>query len=306
MTVMGKIKNITMVPVVIASMLLGTSCGSEDELVSEYHDPSDFFVPDEDATDETSQLRRSFYEQYGSYLLFSDTLQHRLLGKNINGDDVYMTETIDIAYNVGQSTSGGNKYSYTYLYDIAQQKAAVEYLERFILSHLSKQMKPFSWFLAGNITAKTNSGNTLRPYAVIGQRCFALALAQLNSLHTDAQKQMLANRQLVIVLGGLVNNHIDRFSDFFAVSGSSYGTYFGSGLTAAERRELLYSHGFTSASGSSGDNYYPKQNEDLNAFATIAVNYTDESISRQYGDYPLIMQKIRIMKNTLEELGYIF
>ena len=62
----------------------------------DYKNPSDYFQPAADDNSEEAQLRRKFFADYGSYLLFNDTLQNVYLGKDINGDPRYFVETIDL------------------------------------------------------------------------------------------------------------------------------------------------------------------------------------------------------------------
>ena len=76
------------------------SCAKEDEPVLQYTDPAVTFMPADDATDEISELRRQFFQQTGTYLLFNDTLQHRCIGKDLNGEEVYFTELLDIKYEI--------------------------------------------------------------------------------------------------------------------------------------------------------------------------------------------------------------
>ena len=82
------------------AVMLMTACGEEDEtLGTEYQDPTVNFIPDPSATDATSVLRREFKEQYGSYLLFPDTLQHYQIGIDVNGDPKFFTEMLNILYS---------------------------------------------------------------------------------------------------------------------------------------------------------------------------------------------------------------
>lgn len=288
-----------------ATAAITTACSSEDVPAPGEYDIASNYMPAPDDNSETAQMRRDFTEKYGSYLLFNDTLQHVFLGKDINGDDRYFTEHIDIEYRIGQtSTSTDKNYSYTLITDVSTQRMAVEFLEEYILPHLGTRLKPFSWLLAATITHQTNMNTTVRPYAVTGQRCYALKMGDLKPSSPVRVKQQLANRQLTVVVGGLVNDNSDEFSDFLAVSGAKYGQDTGF-TTNEEVLQVLRANGFISV-GSYSRFSFPRTNEDINAFVSTVINYNDEAIERMYGSYPLIMQKVRLMKETLTRLGYNF
>ena len=82
----------------------------------DYKNPSDYFQPAADDNSEEAQLRRKFFADHGSYLLFNDTLQNVYLGKDINGDPRYFVETVDLTYTVGQTGYGTSQSSYTFTY----------------------------------------------------------------------------------------------------------------------------------------------------------------------------------------------
>lgn len=286
--------------VTIAAML--ASCAKEDDPQFDFVDPQDGFLPADTATDDISVLRREFYQENGSFLLFNDTLSHQFIGKDLNGEDRYKTELLDIKYEVGQTNVVTYKPSYSYLDTPEKCHQAVDYLKAFILPHLSSKLMPFSWFLANTIYDKTSMGNAVRPYAVSGQRSIALACGQLASLKTDAQKKQLANRQLLIIVQNLANNNAPTFSDFRAVSASYYGTnlYVPEGQTA---QDYVRGLGFLNSTSTSS---FPSQSADLNAYATLIISYTDEQIERMYGNYPLIISKAKMFRADLESLGYVY
>ena len=289
----------------IAMTLFTAACSSEDVPEPGEYNISASYMPSPDDNSETAQIRRAFTEKYGSFLLFSDTLQHVFLGNDINGDPRYFTEHIDIEYNIGQSgTSTDKDYSYKLITDVATQRSAVEFLEEYIMPHLSERLKPFSWLLASTITHKTSSGSTVRPYAVVGQRCYALKMADLKPSSTVRVKQQLANRQLNVVVAGLVNANSSDFSDFFAVSEAVYGQ--DTGFKVSEDvLKVLREHGFINI-GSYSKTSFPKDYEDVNTFVTTILNNDDAAIERLYGNWPLIMRKVEIMKAKLIEMGYKF
>ena len=288
------------------AVMLMTACGEEDEtLGTEYQDPTVNFIPDPSATDATSVLRREFKEKYGSYLLFTDTLQHYQIGIDVNGDPKFFTEMLNILYSVGQSLPlTDKKQKYTYFTDIEEQRKVVDYMDQYILNHITGKLRPFSWFLAKTIEVRNNLGDITRPFAACGQRTIVVSLGQALRL-SDAGKKTLATRILNTIIGQLSQNNSSYFTEFFAISGALYSRSM-SVPEGTTRDKYLMENGFITAGSSLPDFYFPSQKDDLQAYSLIAISYTDERIERTYGQYPLVMKKIQMVKDVLSQLGYVF
>ena len=288
--------------ILVGTALGITSCSKEDDPTFEFTDPRDGFMPADDATDEISVLRRDFFHETGSYLLFNDTLRHDFIGKDLNGENRYKTELLDVRYEVGQTNSATYKPTYSYLQTTEDCAKAVEYLKTFILPHLSSSLQPFSWFMTGNIYDQNVYGTTIRPYAISGQRSIVLACAQLKTLKTDAQKQQLAKRHLLAIAQNLAYNNSPSFSDFCAVSSNYYNT----NLVVPEgetTQSYVRGLGFLNITSAAS---FPSLSDDINAYASLIINYTDEQIEKTYGDYPLIISKAKMFRADLEKIGYIY
>lgn len=287
------------------AVMLMTACGEDDEtLGTEYQDPTNNFIPNPSANDDTSVLRREFKEKYGSYLLFTDTLQHYQIGIDVNGDPKYFTELLNILYAVGQSLPLTDTQKYTYFTDIEEQRKVVDYMDQYILNHITGKLRPFSWFLAKTIEVKDNRNNITRPFAACGQRTIVVSLGQALRL-SESGKKTLATRILNTIIGQLAQNNSSAFTDFFAISGALYSRSM-SVPEGTTREKYLFENGFISPSTTSANLYYPSQKDDLQAYSLVVISYTDERIEKTYGQYPLVMNKIRIMKEVLTKLGYVF
>ncbi len=287
------------------AVMLMTACGEDDEtLGTEYQDPTNNFIPNPSANDDTSVLRREFKEKYGSYLLFTDTLQHYQIGIDVNGDPKYFTELLNILYAVGQSLPLTDTQKYTYFTDIEEQRKVVDYMDQYILNHITGKLRPFSWFLAKTIEVRNNRGEINRPFAACGQRTIVVSLGQALRL-SESGKKTLATRILNTIIGQLAQNNSSAFTDFFAISGALYSRSM-SVPEGTTRNEYLYQNGFISPASSSPNFYFPSQKDDLQAYSLIVISYTDERIENTYGQYPLVMNKIKMMREVLTKLGYVF
>ena len=287
------------------AVMLMTACGEDDEtLGTEYQDPTNNFIPNPSANDDTSVLRREFKEKYGSYLLFTDTLQHYQIGIDVNGDPKYFTELLNILYAVGQSLPLTDTQKYTYFTDIEEQRKVVDYMYQYILNHITGKLRPFSWFLAKTREVRNNRGEINRPFAACGQRTIVVSLGQALRL-SESGKKTLATRILNTIIGQLAQNNSSAFTDFFAISGALYSRSM-SVPEGTTRNEYLYQNGFISPASSSPNFYFPSQKDDLQAYSLIVISYTDERIENTYGQYPLVMNKIKMMREVLTKLGYVF
>jgi hypothetical protein len=288
---------------VVAAALAMVSCSGEETPTPLYHSPAPFYMPADTATDATSQLRREFYSRTGSYLLFNDTIQKNYLGTDINGDDVYSCETLDLAYTIGYSLAGINTYSFSYVTDYESQKAMTDFIDEYVLYHFTGKIKPFLYFICKTITLTYRNGSVSSPYASSGQRGVAIAANYLLSKkRTESQKKAYAERILSAMIGQLANNYSEYFTDFYAYSSSyynNYWTYYGD-----DRDSTLASLGFI------GIGTYaiscPGQSEDLNQYALATIQYSADDWAKKYADYPIVVEKYNFMRRVLTELGFVY
>ncbi len=294
-------KNYITLLVVAAMSVTLFSCSKEDTPTPQFHSPAPFYMPADTAMDATSQMRREFYKNTGSYLLFNDTIQKNYIGTDINGDDVYTTETIDIGYYIGFEYSSSDTYTYTYLTDYETQKEMTDYVNDYVLYHFKGSMKPFLYFICNTITVKFRAGNTSTPYASSGQRGVAIATNYLlQRKRTEAQKKAYAERIINAVIGQLANNFSEDFTDFYTYSSAYYNTMWSS--YGDNQAEILARLGFI-GSGNMGV-YCPSQSDDLSQYALATVQYSQEEWEKKYADYPVIIAKYKFVKRVFTEHGF--
>ena len=286
-----------------------TACGSEDDLAPDYKNPSANFQPAADDQSEEARLRRQFFGTTGSYLLFNDTIQREFLGVDINGDSRYFVETVDLGYAIGTSVTSGISYSYTYLSSIEQKQQLTDFLLQYVQPHLTGVMRPYSWLVANVVTSysQNSMGSTSvsRVYAAANQRCIAVAGNYLiQQERTDAQRQTYAQRILNIIIGQLAMNRSEAFGDFYKYSANYYSTdYSRAGFDGQPSASELRQLGFLSSTSSTS---FPSMTNDLNTYATLVVQNTEEQLAKTYAAYPLVLQKAAVVRQVLIGLGYVF
>lgn len=299
---MKKIRNIIFPSFLIAMTLGFTSCSKEDALVVDVNDPTDNFIPGDDETDATAEMRRKFKEEEGSYLLFNDTIQKKELGIDITGQTRYFVEVVDVNYTVGTTSLNTHPYKYTYLKTDEKRQAAIDYLKGYVLNHIAKNIRPFSIFLASTISGTDIYNNVTKPYAVSGERCVAMACGQLNRLLTEESKKKYARKILLVMVSNIATNNESAFTEFKAVSEK----YYRKNIVVpdgTDKTDYVRQYGFTSDIHGS---YFMEYAEDVDSYASMVLTYTDEKIATKYAGYPKIIEKARLFKKALTQLGYIF
>lgn len=282
------------------------SCAKEDALMPDFSNPSDNFAPKADDQSPEAQLRRQFFSQTGCYLLFNDTIQRELLGTDINGQPRYFTETVDLTYTVGQSASIMMKYSYTYLQTMEQKQQLTDFLQQYVLPHLTRKLRPYSWLLCSIINSyKDSYSSPSQPYAASNQRCVAVAGNYLlQRERTDAQKEQYAKRILYAIVGQLATNQSSAFEEFYQYSADYYDKdYSAFGFTGTPTTAELNQIGFL---GSTAISSFPSMTTDLSTYALMAIQYTEEELAARYANYPIVQKKAAIVRKVLIELGYVF
>lgn len=283
------------------------SCSDEESLTADFKNPSSNFLPAADDQSEEAQLRRQFKSDTDTYLLFNDTLQHQLLGTDINGTPRYFTETIDLNYTVGQTSSGQMYYTYSYLKTIEQKRVMTDFLKAYLLPHLTKSLKPFSWFVCDNINfyADSYQATVSHPYSSCNQRCVAIAGNYLvKQERTEDQKLKYAQRILNGIIGQLAVNKSEAFTEFYKFNAAYYGAdYTRFGYEGRPSTDELLKIGFLSSTGISG---FPSMSTDLSSYALLVIQYSDAELATKYAAYPIVLQKAAIVRKVLTDLGYVF
>ncbi|MGI6232766.1 MAG: hypothetical protein ACOYJF_07945 [Prevotella sp.] len=290
-----------------------SACSGEDDLQPSGAD-GNYFLPDEAATDAESVLRRQFYEDNACYLLFNDTLRHEVTGVNTDGTPLYFTELLDLTYQMTSTVSYANRYDY--LSTIEEKQATADFIENYLLGHLSESLRPFCWLAVSHITNYSVSDGVYsynsEPEFYAGDRGVALALGALTDM-SETEKQQFAADILASTMANKVSAQTsDVLEPFTSISSSLYGTYVPDedmAWTEEENLQNMYAAGFVT--GHYYDIYllyntYPSQDEDVQSYVRLVLTSTEEEVESQFADYPTILRKYSIMRNIILNLGYQF
>lgn len=305
----------------ILSFLLLTACGKEDTPSPSGETVNYFKVP-ESATDAESILRREFEQATGCYVLFNDTLYRKPVGTDADGVPVYDTETVDLSYGV--LTSNKNKYSFTYLPSLEAKKQTIQFVKDRILPVLEKQLYPYSFLLVDSVYQTTfyveegsshgifGSRSFERFY--VGTRCFAFSGGDLSGLSEDEQSDIVKEMIKEMIRSKL------RLSPKELESFYGYGKNLYEQVIPAyelydygiediwdlnDIRQLGFLAGYVEDDYDYGDYvaYCPSQNDDLDTFIDACLG-DEENFLSENADYPIVLQKYRILKEIIQGKGF--
>lgn len=294
---------------VIASLLLlcldMSGCGKE-LLTGEAYPDVNLFAPDEADHSANAELRRSFYNQTGSYLLFSDTLRR--------ADRI---RVLSIPYNVtitGRDYYEAQLYRLKYLTNSSQRTQAAEFIRTRMAKFVSKQAMPYSVLLVDTIVAypyekslKTYNMEKpdVRQITVFGMQ--TLAIARMGDLAKKSPKEQ--KTLAVEILNNLVKEVMrhtdeDTLASYYAISAAYYDKAFskeeGNLPDIKDMREL----GFLKCYRFKPDNmsFYPAS-RDLETFVKELLGKSEAQWRSEHGAYPLVIRKLEILKSVIEKKG---
>lgn len=291
------------------------SCTKEDDLK-----PSgardDYFTILSDATPEL-KLRKEFYEQNGVHLLFNDTLRHEQDGTYADGTPYYVTETIDLGYSL---TALNTQIQWTLLTDYEDQKKAADLVVKYILPHMTGSMKPYSvwmlqdlklfefvnWFVGSQWVSKNYYS---------GMRCLALNYGKMALWSDEEAVEACQNIFYDLIYGKIKDLDIPEFYAFcekYYWEDLETCGYSGESDNEEEALKFAYQLGFLECfedeDWDTGEIYYYFQGseKDLQSYLKLLLTLKDDEDWKEWEIYPIIYQKLEILKDLIEGLGYKF
>lgn len=285
--------------------LFFASC-SKEQLTGDIVPEINLFVPDDADQSEEANLRRSFYEQTGSYLLFNDTLRR-----------ANHTRVLSIPYSVtitGTDYYEAQLYRLKYLQSLSEYRQAAEFIRNKVASFVAKSTMPYSLLLVDTITSypynrSRKTYNMDKPddkhITVFGMQ--TLAIAGLKDVGTKSNDEQ--HKLAVIILNNLVMRVIQQadaetLAPFYAISKAYYGKAFseeeGNMPNIKDIRELgfLKSYYFKKEKVS----FYPAD-RDLEVFLKELLGKPEAEWRKSHADYPLVIRKLEILKALIEKKG---
>lgn len=204
-------------------VLLLSACSKEDELTPTGAQDDYFTVPS-GATAEDAELRRSFHQETGVHLLFTDTIRHEQRGFYADGTPRWYTETIDLGYSL--TGNSGGRWQLTQLHDLQDKKTAARVVEEYILPHLGQAVRPYSFLLVDNLEQWNSRNQEWRTITFYNSyRCLAINTGSL----LDSDDKEASSLQ---ILKSMLNSKLENadatvLKPFKSLAQKYYDAYWG-------------------------------------------------------------------------------
>lgn len=264
--------------------------GEEDDTTPSYADVNGF-APADDDNSPTAQLRRDFYNQTGSYLLFKDTL----ITRTSDG----RSELLDITYFIMGSIDWQSDYDYTYEYieDIEQQRKAAEYVQKYLISRLGKNT-PYSFFLVNDLHYDYY-GRLRQRDKVLGLRSYVISMGG-GEAYEDPETYF---GDMIV---DIVKNSISRvpeevMNQFYAFSKDYYGNDVEGSLTDQEVWDLGM---FYYIEDDWWGNYFYYESTDLSLWLEAVLTMSPSEFEAEYGSSSVMMEKYTLLREIILNQGF--
>lgn len=314
----------------IALGMIMLACGKEDALDSRIQLENLYTISD-DASDTIKQRIYSIYTTYGVPVYFNDTIGQVFLKMDVNGKAVYEYEKLDLAWTFDNYDK--IDYQYHYVTDPEQQSKALRFIEQY-LQDASPALYPFCFFITEGISKKKRDEikfTQMEDQFLTGFRTITLLLEQC----ADETPQSMATQMIRSNVLQKINNYTEELAYFHAVTDKkTYYQYWkvldpsspyfalpelNPDYTSdrytpeeleeirAQKRPIAGKFGFVMATiqdrGAGSSAPYDAK-EDLQCYVKVIMSGTDESFRKNWGAYPLVMEKYEILyKIITEKLG---
>ena len=246
--------------------------GEEDDTTPSYADVNGF-APADDDNSPTAQLRRDFYNQTGSYLLFKDTLiTHTSDGRS---------ELLDITYFIMGSIDWQSDYKYTYEYieDIEQQRKAAEYVQKYLIKRLGKNT-PYSFFLVNDLHYDYY-GRLRQRDKVLGLRSYVISMGGGEAY--DDPETYFGDMIVDIVKNSISRVPEELMNQFYAFSKDYYGNDVEGSLTDQEVWDL---------------------STDLYLWLEAVLTMSPSEFEAEYGSSSVMMEKYTLLREIILNQGF--
>lgn len=270
---------------------LSVACGGEEDDTTPSYADINGFAPADDDNSPTAQLRRDFYNQTGSYLLFKDTL----ITRTSDG----RSELLDITYFIMGSIDWQSDYEYTYEYieDIEQQRKAAEYVQKYLISRLGKNT-PYSFFLVNDLHYDYY-GRLRQRDKVLGLRSYVISMGG-GEAYEDPETYF---GDMIV---DIVKNSISRvpeevMNQFYAFSKDYYGNDVEGSLTDQEVWDLGM---FYYIEDDRWGNYFYYESTDLYLWLEAVLTMSPSEFEAEYGSSSVMMEKYTLLREIILNQGF--
>lgn len=307
---MNNINKIFLGLVMTLSISFCSSCSDDSEKLTPGETMTNFFAPDPTDKSTTAELRRSFFNETGIYLLFSDVLATYT-------DDFGIERTEKLDFRWGFNTHSIFSYNFQELAE-SDQNHIVDQVKKYFIPYVNIKggtLKPYSILLVSNLNS--NQSDTYDdPFPVdymINWQCMALNADSWMDLD-DEESRAMGKEILRQLISTKVSTSTPELEPFFDISYQFYDDYYVADSYPEWMDDqdvtLVYDSGFlryyADLWGDVDYDSFPSEKNDLNDYLAALFDEEEADFKEKWGDYPRIMQKYDLLKECIESMGVDF
>lgn len=275
------------------AMLFG--CAKEEDVTPSenrnLYDLPDFSSPEE------MEIRKNFYKETGSFLLFNDSLGYS--EKHTPQGSQQICEVLDLHYEITSNIK--HVFNFTYLKESAKQQQAADWLAKEVLPMLPAVLRPAAILLTDDFLFQEYKFSyisykyELLPPKIIGAySTYNATIVGCNDIFEMASEEKQAYVRDIIKVILLRNaSRLDdkEYAAFYQYSDAYYGTY-------DPNNESV---GFLPEIG--GQYNCSKKSVDLQSYIQEIFSMTEEEFTEKYASWDLVLKKRDALVKILEKHG---
>mgnify|MGYP005968910409 FL=1 len=299
--------------------LAAWACDQEDDLTPSGHEKEWMIIKDSD--DPLDKLRYEIFRDYGVPTYYNDTIgsEERV---DMSGNMYTYYECLKIFYYPGGATS--TNYSDNHIIDYVEEDAReatlIPVLNEFrdqIFSRFKVNTRLPAFFFADSIGFTNIREEYFRIESYYGYNTFAVNLDSLPFLGVEKFTRKTLEKYFSGLLASSVNASWKEA--FLQVTRGlkerfEYSTDMGwgaisladalAGTSFTKKEELGFMVSFLDANY--GNESIPTESMDISSYVDAVLTRTEADFAVEYGEYKSVMEKFRMMRSKLVELGYLF
>ncbi len=314
-------------PALLSILLMG--CGEKE--LTPTHDDIDWYRVD-DGTSAAQQLRYRIYTDYGTSVMYSDTIGMRVR-TSLGGEQKTEYKILDIAYMITSRLGSVPRYFLSGAWleegDMTDIEAGLEFTRDYVLPLIDRSVMPLSFLLCDSIATLQNSDvrghHTL--YALYSLNTTLIGRLPYIERMTEREKKHHAGRIAGTVYARhIINKYETQFEEFSALSLSDYGVRKGTSSNYASASAFMgkdnwLTHGFLRFNTSSliyltmlqpstvnydlgtidtclAGYYCPSLEQDLAEYIALVLVGDDQWVYNTYGSHAKVVTKYDTIKRV--------
>lgn len=311
--------------IVFVLVALLFSCSKEDVLTPSYSDRNWFAVED-NPNDPLANKIYQIYKKSGIPIFYHDLIGTEERGYDANGEPIVFEMRLDLNYSITGGPTAPTPKKFTLSEDKTAIMEGVKFVDEYLLPLVPKQFYMHSILLLNELYEQPYENGKKTSFIAHGaMNTFAIADVELIAAMSAEQKEAHANKILtMLAVNHLYGNVDDEIQKFYKVSYDpvkqwnfytmmvQVPRYPGYKSLDPARWEVYgfldYDRSYRvideSADLATWIYKIVAQKDDIEDFVEAVLSYTESEFTVKYNEYPRVMEKYKIMRKKVSEMGF--